>query len=196
MKSLAVRSTWAFAFLVWLGLIGLGYSKLLHYSFAEGNSSQAPRHLPPALAHKSAVGTPRPQLILALHPRCPCSRATVRELAKILTQAPNAADVVVLSYLPRTSKEDWMNGVLLEECRHLNCQIRPDVDGQVAASLGSLTSGTVALYDAKGRLRYRGGITAARGHEGDNMGAHAVVDILLGTRESFASMPVLGCPIR
>jgi hypothetical protein len=118
-------------------------------------------------------------------------------LAKILTRAPNSADVTVLFYTPTAAAtNDWANSPMLEECRQMNCRIRPDPDGRLAASLGSLNSGTVVLYDGHGRLRYTGGITAARGHEGDNPGERAIVEILMGTRESCSSMPVFGCPIR
>src|SRR5207247_1996224 len=138
----------------------------------------------------------RAQLFVALHPRCPCSRATVRELAKILTRSARASDVTVLMYKPADQPDRWLEGALAEDCRRMNCQIRPDPDGRLATSLGSLTSGGIALYDANGRLRYQGGITASRGHEGDNMGERAVIEILHGSRENHKSMPVFGCPIQ
>jgi len=181
------------AFILWLGLVAAGYSRLLKYSFRDGGATAAPRTLPLSLAG----GTPleRPQIFLALHPRCPCSRATMHELEKILTRAPNRADVTVLMFQPAAVSASWTEGALLDECRRLNCRIRPDPDGALASSLGSLTSGALVLYDASGHLRYRGGITSARGHEGDNPGASAVIEVLTGLRESLSSMPVFGCPI-
>jgi len=138
----------------------------------------------------------RPQLLLALHPRCPCSRATVNELAKILSRVPKASDVTVLMYKPPNEPDSWLEGTLLEACRRMHCKVRPDPGGRLAASLGSLTSGGVVLYDANGKLRYQGGITSSRGHEGDNAGERAIVEILQGHRDSHASMPVFGCPIQ
>ena len=193
MGSCQYRSAWLLALLLWLGLIAGGYAWLFRYSFAAGKTSAVPRTIPPSLA--SAAYSARPQLLLALHPRCPCSRATVRELAKILSRVPDACDVTVLMYHPASATDDWVQGALLDECRRMSCRIRPDPAGRLAVSLGSLTSGGVALYDANGKLRYRGGITGSRGHEGDNAGERAVMEILQGRRESHPSMPVFGCPI-
>src|SRR5216117_3490416 len=162
MRQLRLNLVSPLMFCLWLALIGGGDAWLLRYSFAAGKASTAPSTIPPSMA--SPVNSGRPQLLLALHPRCPCSRATVSELAKILSRAPNASDVTVLMYRPADEPDRWLEGVLLDRCRRMNCRIRPDPDGRLAAALGSLTSGGVALYDANGQLRYQGGITAARGH--------------------------------
>ena len=194
MRAFLHKRAWLMAILLWLGLIAGGYAWLLRYSFAAGKTTTAPRRIPPSLA--TAAPSTRLQLFVALHPHCPCSRATVRELAKIASQRTEARDVIVLMYKPADKQDSWLEGALLDECRRMNCRVRPDPDGKLAASLGSLTSGGVALYDADGRLRYQGGVTASRGHEGDNTGERAVIEILRGSRENYKSMPVFGCPIR
>ena len=56
------------------------------------------------------------------------------------------------------------------------------------------TSGHALLFDRDGRLLFRGGITPARGHEGDNFGASAIAARLAG-RPARAEAPVFGCPI-
>src|SRR6185295_8232539 len=124
---------------------------------------------------------PSARLFLALHPHCPCSQATVSELSRILTRAPGTAEVTVLLYKPSSESDEWVRGTLLDRCRGLRCKIRIDEGGLLAASLGCLTSGSVVVYDAHGQLRYQGGITISRGHEGDNAGERAVTDILNGT---------------
>src|SRR5437867_11128633 len=113
--------------LLWLGLIVGGYAWLFRYSFAAGKTIAAPSSLPAALATAKPSG--RAQLFVALHPRCPCSRATVRELAKILTRSARASDVTVLMYKPADQPDRWLEGALAEDCRRMNCQIRPDPDG-------------------------------------------------------------------
>ncbi len=50
----------------------------------------------------------------------------------------------------------------------------------IGAELGSSTSGQVLLYDPSGRLAFSGGITAARGHVGDNAGSDAIVGLVMG----------------
>src|SRR4051812_23804728 len=135
MKGLSVKWTWLLACIGWCGLAAFGYAILLRYSFANGNASPAPRIIPSSLAASSPPG--RPQLFVALHPRCPCSRATVRELAKILTRTAFTAQTTVLMYRPEKETDSWMEGPLLRECRRMNCQIRADPKGALAASLGT-----------------------------------------------------------
>lgn len=178
---------WLLALPLWLGLIVGGQILLLRYNFAAGKTTPGPKGIPTLK---------RARLFVALHPRCPCSRATVRELAKILTRAADSSDVTALMFKPASEPDSWTEGGLAEDCRRMKCQVRPDPDGTLAAALGSLTSGAVALYDANGKLRYQGGITAARGHEGDNLGEKAVIEILQGSKKSYQGMPVFGCPIQ
>jgi len=194
MRLLEIQRFWLIALLIWLGGIALGYAWLFRYSFAAGKAMTAPLAIPASLA--PAEPLTRAHLFIALHPRCPCSRATVRELAKILSHSAGATEVTVLMYKPAGASDTWLEGALLDECRRMKCRIRPDPDGRLAASVGSLTSGGVALYGGDGKLRYQGGITASRGHEGDNVGENAVIEILRGNGGSHRSMPVFGCPIQ
>ena len=57
-------------------------------------------------------------------------------------------------------------------------------------------SGQTFLYDADGRLRFSGGITAARGHSGDNIGRSSIVSLVAGEGEAATNFSVLGCSLR
>ena len=70
-----------------------------------------------------------------------------------------------------------------------------DGGGSLARRFGVLTSGHVLLYDSSGRLIYSGGITASRGHRGDNFGRSALLAAILGAPPSRGSNPVFGCPL-
>jgi hypothetical protein len=70
-----------------------------------------------------------------------------------------------------------------------------DLNGALARRFGAETSGYVLLYDAGGRLLFRGGITAGRGHAGDNAGMSAVVALVRGESISQAQTPVYGCSL-
>jgi len=61
--------------------------------------------------------------------------------------------------------------------------------------VGAETSGYVLLYDRSGQLRFRGGITAGRGHAGDNAGEDAVVALVTGRPASRQQTPVYGCSL-
>lgn len=72
-----------------------------------------------------------------------------------------------------------------------------DVDNDAAEArlFGSQTSGQVMLYDINGQLLFKGGITASRGHSGDNDGRRAIVSLLTQRSEDRAETPVFGCPL-
>src|SRR5687768_13393663 len=114
MKATPMKRGWLLAFLIWWALIVGGYGLLFRYSFAVGKASPAPRSIPSSLA--ASVPLMKPQLFVALHPHCPCSRATVSELAKILTRATNSSDVTLLIFKPANEPDAWMEGTLLDQC--------------------------------------------------------------------------------
>jgi hypothetical protein len=69
-----------------------------------------------------------------------------------------------------------------------------DTNAKEAQRFGARTSGEVALYDDAGRLAFRGGITAARGHEGDSTGRDAILRWLNHLPADKCS-PTFGCPL-
>lgn len=68
-----------------------------------------------------------------------------------------------------------------------------DGDGVEAKRFGAFTSGQALLYDAQGQLRFSGGITDSRGHEGDNAGREAIEAILAGKTATTTLTDVFGC---
>jgi hypothetical protein len=70
-----------------------------------------------------------------------------------------------------------------------------DEDGAEAHRFSAATSGQVVLYDSSGRLLFSGGITASRGHSGDNVGRRAIVSLLADGSGVRTETPVFGCPI-
>jgi hypothetical protein len=70
-----------------------------------------------------------------------------------------------------------------------------DDEGVEAGRFRAATSGQTMLYDAAGKLLFSGGITSARGHEGDNAGRAAVVSLLTTGEAGREGTPVFGCPL-
>jgi hypothetical protein len=70
-----------------------------------------------------------------------------------------------------------------------------DDDGIEAARFGAATSGFTVVYDAHGRLLFRGGLTASRGHEGDSFGQRRVVSLLTTGAADRSDSPVFGCAL-
>jgi hypothetical protein len=52
------------------------------------------------------------------------------------------------------------------------------------------------LYNSDGQLLFSGGITGARGHEGDNAGEDLVIAGLNGQNVGFQHTPVFGCSLQ
>jgi hypothetical protein len=132
-----------------------------------------------------------------LHPQCPCSKASLNELAEIVAREPNKANVEIVFVNPKGAGPDWARTSLREQAATLPSVRLIDDDGTLAQRLGAETSGYVVLYDVDGRLLFSGGITRSRGHEGDNSGRQAICALLQGTAQAdvTAKTPVYGCPL-
>src|SRR5262249_51660441 len=130
-----------------------------------------------------------------VHPRCPCSRATVANLARLLAHCPGPVEADVLFYRPGDAEEAWQPTDLWESAAAVpGVGVGWDEDGVEAARFGARTSGHVVIYDSEGVLRFKGGITSSRGHEDDNPGLDSAA-AALGSALPGADHPVFGCPL-
>ncbi|MGC4006784.1 MAG: hypothetical protein QM811_28120 [Pirellulales bacterium] len=103
----------------------------------------------------------------------------------------------VYLYRPTTADDDWTNGALREAASTIpGVTVSVDAGGALAEHFGSHTSGDVLVYDTSGHLRFHGGITSGRGHEGDNRGETAVASVLCGDSNGIPDSPVFGCALR
>lgn len=176
---------------LWGIACALCFLVLGHDASAAGAQSPAPRVWPVASALPHAAG--RPTLALFMHPRCPCSRASLSELNQLLGHAssPVSAVVVFLVY-----GGDVALGDTYERAAELPWTQRfVDRDGREAARFGARTSGQLVVYDAGDTLQFAGGITMARGHAGDNVGRRAVERLLRAPVARATRNPVFGCEL-
>ena len=184
------------AVVVWLLLAVGGMWLLLAYSFAGGTAAQAappPSGWPGSAAIARAPGVPT--LVVVLHPKCPCSRATVAELARLLTHAPRKVDTHVLIVRPPGTPEGWEQTDLWSAAAAIpGVSVQADPRGTEAARFGAQTSGHAFLFDEVGTLLFEGGITSARGHEGDSDGQDAIL-AALAHAPARAGAPVFGCKL-
>jgi hypothetical protein len=180
---------------VWFLAIGTGFLALIAYETKPGPAGAGAMHWP--AGSRVPLASDRPTLILFSHPRCPCSRATVAELARILAECKGQVAAFVLVYAPARADHEWAPGGSVQRLAGLpNVRLVDDPGGLEAAQFGAQTSGYVVLYGPDGRLLFRGGITGARGHEGDNAGRDAVVALISGGASSGSvKTPVFGCRI-
>ena len=135
-------------------------------------------------------------LLLFAHPRCPCTRATLGELEKIVARSPGSVTPWVVFFRPSGSDETWDQTDLRTTAEAIpGVHVVSDVDGVEAQRFNAKTSGETVLYNQKGELLFSGGITMARGHAGDNIGRSAIESYLVGVVPDCRHTPVFGCPI-
>jgi hypothetical protein len=178
----------------WLTSIGAGELWLFRYHFETGSSGIVPTDWPEGSFVRPAAG--KFTLLLFAHPRCPCTRASLEELSRVVARSQGKADVYVLFVHPSGAKDGW------ERTNNFNRTaaipgVWPLVDegGKEARRFGAETSGFTLLFDPNGWLVFKGGITASRGHEGNNIGSSILLTRLSGTASHLENSAVFGCPL-
>jgi hypothetical protein len=130
------------------------------------------------------------------HPHCPCTRASIGELNRLLTLCSGPLEAQVLFIQPKGMAPDWTETSLRKSAAAIpGIKVQLDPDGEEAQRFGAESSGYLVLYSAEGKLLFSGGITAARGHAGDNAGENTVVDLLNGQSTELKHTAVYGCSL-
>jgi hypothetical protein len=178
----------------WVAGVLAGFYLLWLYAGSAGEAGPGAERWPTAAP--AAPAADRLTVLVFAHPHCPCTRATVRVLARVLARHPDAAAVRVLFWTPPDAPPGWAETDLRGAAAALpGVTVQADAGGRQARQFGARTSGQVAVYDPAGRLLFRGGVTGARGHEGDNPGADAVAALLGGSAAPTPDAPCFGCPL-
>lgn len=137
-------------------------------------------------------------LVVALHPECPCSRATVDELGKIMARAEGRlrAQVWCVQYAEIEDKAE-ASALWAQAKRIPGIELRVDHEGREARRFDMRVSGETRLYGRRGELLFQGGITAARGHAGDNPGEATILNLIADRRMAgdVKTTPVFGCSL-
>lgn len=179
---------------LWLLIIGAGVGLLWNYEGTPGLAAAAPDHWPTDSRIQPAAD--RATLIMLAHPHCPCTRASISELSKLMTQAEGHVKAYVLFVKPAEFSDGWEETDLLASAAAIpGVVVVRDTEGVEASRFHAATSGQTMLYDTDGKLLFSGGITNARGHEGDNAGRTAIVSLLRTNEAEQKETPVFGCPL-
>jgi hypothetical protein len=185
---------WLAVFSLWGAMVLGSFYWLLRYELTPGRQPPPLRHLPSKLA-PDAQKYPY-QLILFLHPHCPCSRATVTELARIMARAEGKLTAHVLFVVPPGTSIKWAKSSLWDDAAAIpGVSVDADLSGSEAKRRGVECSGQALLFDRSTQLVFSGGITASRGHEGDNDGSDAIFRVLTGGVPQITHTPVYGCAL-
>jgi len=179
---------------LWGAVVVSWFGYLTWYSNAPGAVSAAPIDWP----HNSTIelAEDRPSLLMFIHPRCPCTSASLDELAEIIARCRDLATYYCIFVLPPEVPPDWEQGRLWRKASGLSrVQCIVDSHGREAKRFGAKTSGAVQVYSDAGKLVFNGGVTGARNHDGDNVGATAVTRWIRARHAEVTETFVFGCPL-
>lgn len=180
--------------LLWLGAAVAGFMAILNYQNARGRVGITPQHWP--MESRLTLDRSKDTLVMFAHPQCPCTRASVDELNRLLARSEGKVAAQVAFFRPAAFSTDWSRSGLWKSVANIpGVTLLEDIDGVEAKLFGAETSGYVLLYDTQGKLLFHGGITGGRGHAGDNAGEDAMFSLLKGQVTSLTQSPVYGCSL-
>ena len=179
---------------LWLAAVSVGVGWLWSYNHAAGAPARPPAQWPEASGIARVAD--RHTLVMLAHPQCPCTRASIEELSKLMTSTRGRLNAFVIFVTPDKAPSEWRQTDLRASAARIpGVTTIVDAGGREASSFGALTSGQVVLYDARGQLIFHGGITSSRGHIGDNAGRNAIEALVLDKNSPGGNSQVFGCPL-
>ncbi len=180
--------------LTWVAALGYGMHVLWNYETTPGPSSQVASDWPSGSIVRRQPD--QPTLLMVAHPFCPCTRASIAELAQIMAHAPDGVTASVLFVKPSGAGPDWDDTDLRRSAAAIpGVSVLTDDNGVEAARFGTKTSGHTLVFDRNGSLVFSGGITATRGHAGANAGESAVLAALRRQAPEQRRTSVFGCSL-
>lgn len=179
---------------VWLTVLVIGLGVVYRYGYAAGPTGTTSLDWP---ANSTLNRTSnRMAAVMFVHPRCPCTRASLSELERFSAWSDGRIDLCVVFYRPATENDAWAHTSLWTQAKRLpNTTLIIDSDDAIAREFGARTSGYVVAFDSFGHLSFSGGITLARGHEGASDGTAALRELVKGNAGTLRKTITFGCPI-
>jgi hypothetical protein len=179
---------------VWVLVVGVGLLVLWNYENSPGVAAEPPPRWPAESRIQRA--TDRATLVMLVHPHCPCTRASIGELASLMAHTQGRLTAYVLFLKPEGFSEDWEKTDLWQSAASIpGVNAIVDDGGIEARRFHAATSGQTILYEKDGHLLFSGGITGSRGHSGDNAGRSAIVSLVNAGSAGQAETFVFGCPL-
>ena len=178
----------------WVALVSTGLWLLWGYENTPGIAAESPRQWPADSRIKPSRD--HATLVMLAHPHCPCTRASIGELASIMAHSQGRLSAFVLFIKPEGFSKNWEETDLWQSAARIpGVEVVPDGDGREAQLFHAATSGQTVLYDPQGRLLFSGGITRSRGHFGDNAGQASIVSLVNAEIPTRTETSVFGCPL-
>ncbi len=183
----------------WLGAVGAGLAVLADYAAEPGMTGEVPSVWPDN--ESLAIASDSHTIVLAIHPRCPCTRSTIDELEGVLSNTNATPKILALIFEPGPNDaphpdEAFARTSITRRLSTLpNLECIADPGSAIAQRFGAMTSGHALVYAKDGTLKFSGGLTPTRAHTGPNTGSFALKSILQGEQPIAEQAPVFGCPL-
>jgi hypothetical protein len=179
---------------LWAACLLMGFAVLAVEEFTPAQTTATASDFP--AGSQLTLASDKPTLLLFLHPHCPCSRATLTELEKLLATTQDKVATTIIFTIPPGTPPGWEKGDLWNRAQTIpGARVWRDENGVAARQFGVVGSGHTLLYSSTGRLLFSGGITPSRGEEGDNPGETAIADLVLRGHAAITRTPVFGCTL-
>jgi hypothetical protein len=179
----------------WMGALAFGARILFNYETTPGVTGVISPTWPSVSVLPRKAD--KPTLLMLAHPHCPCTRASVGELAEVMAHAAGKVNAYVLFIKPPGAPADWDDTDLRRSAAAIpGVTVLTDENGMEEARFGAQTSGHTLVFDRGGTLVFSGGITASRGHAGSNAGESAVLAALNQEAIAYSRTPVFGCSLQ
>ena len=191
------RQRWAIltATVIWGLAVAIGFLALQLHGASSGQSGSAVEHWP--RRSRIPLTTGRPTLIVAVHPLCACTRASVWELTHVLTRCEAQVEVYIFIFRPEHSGHGWgrqMACAVSARCPVFICWAIPRAKKRPASvpAPPALLHYTLRMGDSFSAA----GSPVPGAIEGDNDGRRALLGLIEGnTSSNPRETPVFGCPI-
>ena len=178
----------------WLLTISVGIATILKYENTSGAVGATMGHWPSI--RQIAPDSRHDTLVMFAHPKCPCTRASVDELNRIMAQCHGQLVAHVFFLQPAGFSDSWVRSGLWSTAAAIpDVTVQADPQGLIGQKFGARTSGYVLLYNPAGQLLFSGGITGSRGHAGDNAGEDTIIALVDGQNTSLTHTSVFGCSL-
>lgn len=187
------RTTWLLV-AGWLAVVAAGMGVMAAYSARPGRAAAAPPRWPEGT--RLPLAADAPTLVMIVHPRCSCSRASIGELSWLMTRLAGRVRAHVLFVRPEGTEVSWEQTDLWRSAEIISgVHLHQDLGGAEASRFGAFTSGQVFLYGRDGDLRFAGGITPSRSHFGPSVGRERIVSLVTSETADRDRSDVFGCPL-
>lgn len=181
-------------FALWSFIIVVGSASLEAYEHLPAHQLKASQVWPETTLKRGAGNT----LVMFAHPRCPCTRASLHQLQKLLGAISSRPLCYVVFLKPPGWDDKQLDTDIFRTAKQIaGVETVFDEGGAIARSFASTTSGDTFLFGPGGGLIFRGGITASRGDESDCASYELLANAMEKTpiTDKLAQTPVFGCSL-